>query len=101
MIPRLQSQDAPVTVYAEFLSELRLRGFEGDISQRPADRVVFATDNSIYQVPPQAVVFPRHETDVVRVATLAVQTNAAEVQCHGELTGPSHPPATAVSQTIR
>ena len=30
MIPRLQSQDAPVTVYAEFLSELRLRGFEGD-----------------------------------------------------------------------
>ncbi|UST55520.1 FAD-binding oxidoreductase [Comamonadaceae bacterium OTU4NAUVB1] len=71
MIPRLQSQDAPVTVYAEFLSELRLRGFEGDISQRPADRVVFATDNSIYQVPPQAVVFPRHETDVVRVATLA------------------------------
>lgn len=71
MIPRLQSRDGPASPYIDFLSELRLRGFEGDISQRQADRVVFATDNSIYQVPPQAVVFPRHESDVVRVATLS------------------------------
>lgn len=72
MIPNLKAHDAPTSVYAEFLSELRLRGFEGDISERPADRVVFATDNSIYQVTPQAVVFPRHESDVVRVARLSV-----------------------------
>jgi FAD/FMN-containing dehydrogenase len=48
-----------------------LRGFEGDISHTYADRTVFATDNSIYQLTPQAIVFPRHELDVVRVAKLA------------------------------
>lgn len=73
MIPNLQAHDTPASVYAEFLSELRLHGFEGDISQRQADRVVFATDNSIYQVTPQAVVFPRHESDVVRVAGLSAE----------------------------
>ena len=48
-----------------------MRGFEGDISHTYADRTVFATDNSIYQLTPQAIVFPRHELDVVRVAKLA------------------------------
>jgi FAD/FMN-containing dehydrogenase/Fe-S oxidoreductase len=32
---------------------------------------VFATDNSIYQLAPQAILFPRHELDVVRIAKLA------------------------------
>ena len=71
MIPSLQARDGPASLYVDFLAELRLRGFEGDIGQRQTDRVVFATDNSIYQLPPQAVVFPRHELDVVRVARLA------------------------------
>jgi FAD/FMN-containing dehydrogenase/Fe-S oxidoreductase len=71
VIPRLQPPDSPASLYISFLSELRLRGFEGDISHAYADRTVFATDNSIYQVPPQAIVFPRNELDVVRVAKLA------------------------------
>jgi FAD/FMN-containing dehydrogenase len=57
-------------MYREFLVELRLRGFEGELSAADGDRTVYATDNSIYQVLPQAVVFPRNETDVVRVAKL-------------------------------
>ena len=60
-----------VSLAVDYLAELRLRGFEGDIAQGHADRTVFATDNSIYQVAPQAIVFPRHETDVVRIAKLA------------------------------
>lgn len=71
MIPALQSSERADSITAHFLAELRLRGFEGEIAQDHADRTVFATDNSIYQLAPQAIVFPRHETDVVRVARLA------------------------------
>ncbi|SDE93926.1 FAD/FMN-containing dehydrogenase [Variovorax sp. CF079] len=79
MIPRLKPQDRPAALYSDFLSELRLRGFEGDVTQSRADRTVFATDNSIYQVPPQAVVFPRNELDVIRVAKLANEPRFKEV----------------------
>jgi FAD/FMN-containing dehydrogenase len=71
MIPALHSSDRADSPTADFLAELRLRGFEGQIAQAHADRTVFATDNSIYQLAPQAIVFPRHDTDVVRVARLA------------------------------
>lgn len=71
MIPSLKPRDLPGSLFSNFLAELRLRGFEGDMTQTYADRTVFATDNSIYQVPPQAVVFPRNALDVVRVAKLA------------------------------
>jgi FAD/FMN-containing dehydrogenase/Fe-S oxidoreductase len=71
MIPSLQPEDSPTALFSDFLAELRLRGFQGDVTQAYADRTVFATDNSIYQVPPQAIVFPRNELDVVRVAKLA------------------------------
>lgn len=43
-------------------------GFAGEISDRYADRVVLATDNSIYQRLPQAAVFPRDAEDVQRLA---------------------------------
>ncbi len=71
MIPSLAVADGPDGPYAEFLAELCLRGFQGDISHSHADRTVFATDNSIYQVPPQAAIFPRDELDVVRIAKLS------------------------------
>jgi FAD/FMN-containing dehydrogenase len=71
MIPILKVADRPDSLYADFLAELRLRGFEGDITHSHADRTVLATDNSIYQVAPQAAVFPRNELDVVRLAKLS------------------------------
>lgn len=71
MIPILKPNERPAELYTNFLSELRLRGFEGDVTQSRADRLVFATDNSIYQVPPQAVICPMNELDVVRMAKLA------------------------------
>lgn len=73
MIPALKPDDAPVSQYVEFLAELRARGFEGDISTGRADRIVQSTDNSVYQLMPQAVVFPRNATDVVRVGKLAAE----------------------------
>jgi FAD/FMN-containing dehydrogenase/Fe-S oxidoreductase len=82
MIPALGTRDAASssTLTQDFLSELRLRGFEGDIAHSHADRTVFATDNSIYQVAPQAIVFPRDETDVVRVARLAGEPRFSAVK---------------------
>ena len=71
MIPLLRVDDSPVSQYIEFLAELRARAFEGDISTGYADRTVQATDNSIYQCLPQAIVFPRHALDVVRIGKLA------------------------------
>src|SRR4051812_31531395 len=79
MIPRLPAEAAPSSQYLDFLSELRLRGFEGDVSTSAGDRTVFATDNSIYQVLPQAIVFPRTSTDVVRVAKLSSDPRFASV----------------------
>jgi FAD/FMN-containing dehydrogenase/Fe-S oxidoreductase len=71
VIPALAASGRPSSLTREYLAELRLRGFEGDITDSHADRTVFATDNSIYQLPPQAIVFPRHEQDVIRIAKLA------------------------------
>jgi FAD/FMN-containing dehydrogenase/Fe-S oxidoreductase len=75
LIPALKSNAKPTPLTADFLAELRLRGFEGDITHSHSDRTVFATDNSIYQLSPQAIVFPRNETDVVRIAKLAGEPN--------------------------
>jgi FAD/FMN-containing dehydrogenase len=70
MIPRLTDTPMPAPLYGEFLTELRARGFEGDLSPAYADRTVLATDNSIYQLMPQAVAFPRTADDLVRIARL-------------------------------
>lgn len=71
MIPALHAADEAGSLTLDYLAELSLRGFEGDIAHGHADRTVYATDNSIYQLAPQAIVFPRHEVDVVRIAKLA------------------------------
>jgi FAD/FMN-containing dehydrogenase/Fe-S oxidoreductase len=71
MIPRLTETPAPAPLYLDFLAELRARGFEGDLSSVYADRTVLATDNSIYQLTPEAIAFPRTNDDLVRIARAA------------------------------
>ena len=71
MLPQLTDIPVPASLHAEFLSELRLRGFEGDLAPGYGDRVVSATDNSIYQLFPQAIAFPRRNEDLVRIARVA------------------------------
>src|SRR3954449_3737496 len=80
MIPRLTDTPAPASLYAVFLAELRARGFEGDLSALYADRTVLGTDNSIYQLMPQAVAFPRGTDDLVRVARLAADPRFTDVK---------------------
>jgi FAD/FMN-containing dehydrogenase/Fe-S oxidoreductase len=78
VIPALAAAP-PSSLTLDFLAELRLRGFEGDLTASEADRTVFATDNSIYQVVPQAIAFPRNEADVVRIARVAGEPRFAKL----------------------
>ncbi|TDO08726.1 D-2-hydroxyglutarate dehydrogenase YdiJ [Halomonas ventosae] len=76
MIARLDTADARhikslATPYLRFLDALRDAGFEGEIAPDYAARTVLATDNSIYQRLPQAVLYPRHGADLERIARLA------------------------------
>ena len=80
MIPRLPPIEVPAAAYLAFLGALRDAGFEGDLSAGDADRTVFATDNSIYQLMPQAVAFPRGTEDLVRIARLLAEPRFAGVK---------------------
>jgi hypothetical protein len=65
MIPALRnSAAAPHPLYSAFLAELWVRGFAGNLSDAYSDRTVLATDNSIYQMLPQAIAFPSSVDDV-------------------------------------
>ncbi|MDO4904423.1 MAG: FAD-binding and (Fe-S)-binding domain-containing protein [Lautropia sp.] len=65
----ITADDLPL-IYRAFLAEARASGFEGDIQDDYATRTVLATDNSIYQLAPQAAVFPKHAQDVQLIARL-------------------------------
>jgi FAD/FMN-containing dehydrogenase/Fe-S oxidoreductase len=54
-----------------YLNALRAEGFCGDITDDQGGRLVGATDNSIYHMPPQAILFPQDAADVAKAATFA------------------------------
>ncbi len=60
-----------------FERRLRQQGFEGDIETGIAERVVAATDNSIYQLLPRAIVYPKTGTDLTRIARAAAGQDIA------------------------
>lgn len=79
MIPQI-SQTSPVqSLYLNFLQELGKRGFAGEICPDYANRTVLATDNSIYQVLPQGVVYPRNLDDLVLIASLSQEKSYRDV----------------------
>ncbi|MGF1685481.1 FAD-binding oxidoreductase [Photobacterium japonica] len=65
MLPALTHQDSTDDAVLSFLHALDNAGFKGDIEQTYASRLAVATDNSVYQQIPQAVVFPRDYHDLV------------------------------------
>lgn len=54
----------------QFLKTLRSRSFQGDIETSYARRLISATDNSIYQLMPQAILHPKTNEDVASVMAL-------------------------------
>src|SRR5689334_2725277 len=71
MIPALASQQQIPALYRAFLSQLAAGGFSGEIRTDYSSRLVAATDNSVYQLVPVAVVFPKNEADIVLALRLA------------------------------
>lgn len=72
MIPQISQAPGVVQLVLNFLQELEQQGF-GDTATSYADRLTMSTDNSIYQLLPDAVVFPRSTADVALIARLAAQ----------------------------
>lgn len=71
MIPHLLQAPGVSVPVLEFIQALEQQGFTGDSATRYADRLTMATDNSIYQLLPEAVLFPRTTADIILLAKLA------------------------------
>ncbi|MCA9539030.1 MAG: FAD-binding oxidoreductase [Myxococcales bacterium] len=79
MIPRLPPGEPVRDAYLAFLDALPAGGFGGDVRVDHAARLVHATDNSVYQWLPQAVIAPRSADDVVAVMRLLAEPRFADV----------------------
>ena len=57
----------------DFVTTLQRSGFEGECHRDRAHCLVMSTDNSVYQVEPQAVIYPANAADLDRLMQLANQ----------------------------
>ncbi|STO53833.1 FAD linked oxidase domain-containing protein [Canicola haemoglobinophilus] len=73
MLPRLKDIPQLDPLVSAYLEKLKTQHFEGDIATNYADRLTLATDNSVYQQLPQAILFPKTTADIVRITKLAQQ----------------------------
>lgn len=80
MIPKIEIQETVKKQYLDFLDALKNAGFRGDLNADYANRIALSTDNSIYQMLPQAVVYPRYIDDLVMIARLSNEDRFAQVQ---------------------
>lgn len=71
MLPKIFQAPGVDPVMTEFLVQLTRQGYTGDSATAYADRLTMATDNSIYQLLPDAVIFPRSTDDVALIGRLA------------------------------
>ncbi|GGI88997.1 D-2-hydroxyglutarate dehydrogenase YdiJ [Shewanella gelidii] len=79
MLPTLSHQHTLEPVYLSFLDALATSGFSGDIDKRYSARLSQATDNSIYQFLPQAVLYPKSTKDVQIMLQLAAKREFVKV----------------------
>jgi FAD/FMN-containing dehydrogenase/Fe-S oxidoreductase len=71
MIPRLDLRDNLPVLTAEFLRQLEAGAYAGEVRSDYGSRLAVATDNSVYQLIPQAVLLPRSRFDLVQILRLA------------------------------
>lgn len=80
MIPRLSQVETTEIIYLQFIDALKQKGFSGDLNQDYANRIVLSTDNSIYQMLPQGVLYPKTTEDLILIASLADEDRFADVK---------------------
>jgi FAD/FMN-containing dehydrogenase/Fe-S oxidoreductase len=71
MIPAIRETSPIQSRYLAFIDALKACGFEGDLNPDYANRTVLSTDNSIYQVLPQGVIYPKTTQDLIKIAELS------------------------------
>ncbi len=71
MIPALDPQAVLDPQYRDYLGALKGAGFQGEVETRYGHRLSLATDNSVYQMLPQGVLFPRDASDIQLALRLA------------------------------
>ena len=71
MLPRLFGKAPLSSSYQRFLDALLKNNYTGDIEPTLPDRIVMSTDNSIYQLIPELVLYPRTQQDIMAILSLA------------------------------
>lgn len=80
MIPKISPQQTLSPLVAQYCQQLAAVGFQGDIETSYGARLAVATDNSVYQALPQAVLLPRHQQDIELLTRLASEPRFAAVK---------------------
>lgn len=73
MIPNLSLQENIKQDTFAFVKALTATAYTGEVAQSYASRLAVATDNSVYQCLPEAVIFPKSTQDIVIICELAQQ----------------------------
>ena len=68
------------SILDRFIEILKRKGFQGDIEQKLSERLMLATDNSIYEILPMLCLYPKQESDVILVATLLAQSEFKSIK---------------------
>ena len=71
MIPRVENFEKLKAEYQLYVNELKSSAFAGDVEDRYEARLLCATDNSVYQLLPQCVIFPKTASDIQTALSLA------------------------------
>ena len=79
MIPAIQKTSPTQALYHSFIQALKSAGFEGEMCLDYANRTVLATDNSIYQIIPQGVIYPKHSKDLQLLTSISHQSKYSSV----------------------
>ncbi|WP_205663199.1 FAD-binding and (Fe-S)-binding domain-containing protein [Alteromonas facilis] len=87
MLPVVSPESTVTQEYLDYLDALRASAFCGDIEHRYSSRLAVATDNSIYQRMPQAVVYPRSIEDLQCIGQLASTKPEIKFSARGGGTG--------------
>ncbi len=86
-LPAVAPETSPAQHYQSYLTALADSAFSGDIEYSYGARLAVATDNSVYQKLPQAVVLPRSVEDLQIVGQLAEQHPLVRFSARGGGTG--------------
>ena len=79
MIPRINDLPKTQNLYTDYLTELEATDFTGEIESSHSSRLLCATDNSVYQCMPEAVIFPKNENDIAQAMRLRNHTDYKKI----------------------